>query len=142
MSEAGFNISFTDTSGHTGRGEIQLNEFFERFDSSFEYWPSNVYESQWKEGVQRIVEGEKKSALVTAMYPPESANFIVWWIMYHDGDNVIFQNHLLMLEMAKQQFEVSKLYSYIPDYSEGEDEEFPVSEWIVAMDSLKRFCGC
>lgn len=134
-----FSIAFIDSAEKTAHGEIRLDRFLERFESPLDFWPTDSYEGQWREGLRRLIEGEKKSALVTAMYPPESANFIMWWVMYRDGDAVIFRNHLLLMDELEQRFDISALYSYVPDRSDGVDEEYPVSEWSIYFESLKRF---
>lgn len=139
MNNVGFNIHFIKKSRYLGRGEIVINEFSERFESPLDFWTAADYERQWAQGVTRILQGELKSVLVTSMVQPESANYIMWWPMYRDGDLVIIHNHLLMMEQLNRPFAIEDLYSFVPDRSNSVDDEFEVSEWRLAMDKLKSY---
>lgn len=135
----GFNIRFIKKGNTSGRGEIILDRFVERFKSPFDFWMAADYERQCVEGVTRILQGKLKSVLVTSMVKPEIANFIMWWPMYRDGNHVIVRNHLLMMQRLSQPFTIANLYSFVPDRPESVDDEYEVSEWTIELDNLKSF---
>lgn len=134
-----FNIRFVEITNTLGHGEIVLDQFAEHFESPLDFWTVSDYEKQWKVGVSRILDGETKSVLVTAMYPPDTANFIMWWVIYRDGSTVVFRNHMLLTDQLPQPFDVRNIYNLIPDRLPSDDTEFPVSEWSVSFASMNSF---
>jgi hypothetical protein len=137
-----FNISFLETvkrPSKTRPGQIILNDFSERFESPLDFWTASDYERQWVLAVARLAGGESKSALITAMHPPDSANFLMWWLMFRDGNRVVFRNHMLLMERLETPFDLAKLYSFIPDRTPGRDEEYPISEWSVDLEGVQSF---
>jgi hypothetical protein len=137
----GFNIRFIKRRRTSGRGEIVLGQFVERFESPFDFWTAADYERQWVEGVTRILHGASKSVLVTSMIQPEAANFIMWWPMYRSDNAVIYRNHILLMDQVKQPFEINNLYSFVPDRADSVDEEHSISEWTLDLDQLKSFAS-
>lgn len=131
-----FAIRFLEIGADGGRGEIVLDDFQDCFESPFTYWPAAEYERQWRGGLERIVRGEAKSALVTAMYPPESASFVRWWILFRSGNEVVFREHLLLTDHLDRVFDPGALYDFVPDRVAGGDQEFPISEWTVELASI------
>jgi hypothetical protein len=136
-----FDIRFDKISKKIGQGLIILDQFSERFESPLHFWTADDYKQQWRDGIKRILDDEMKSALVTAMYPPESANFIMWWNMYRDQESVVFRNHLLLMEQLEQPFNIARLYSYVPERLPSVDEEYQVSEWEISFDRIREFAG-
>lgn len=139
-----FDIRFTEEAegcSKMRRGEIVLDDFAESFESPLEFWTAAHYEQQWTLGVKRLVNGEPKSALVTAMYPPDRANFLLWWVMYRCDNLVIFRNHMLLEQQLGEPIELAKLYSFIPERAPSADEQYPISEWSVQFDEVKSFLG-
>jgi hypothetical protein len=65
-----------------GRGRITLDDFVEDFESPLWFWKTADYERQWTQGIQRILEGEPKSCLITALIEPiQTADYVFgsWW---------------------------------------------------------------
>jgi hypothetical protein len=117
-------------------GEIRLNDFVERLEVPVVFWSADQYEQQWEDGVNRLLSGALKSCLITAMYDPKAANFIVWWPMYRAGDVVILQNQILFLDRLALPFDPLDPYRSIGDRITASEEGEAISEWILSFDEL------
>lgn len=117
-------------------GALEIGGGKEQFYASLSYWDREDYLCQWQYGVSRILSGYKKSAIVTSMYDPSSANFIFWWVMYLIGDNVHIQNHVLFLDELIVPFDESNIYSSIPEREIITDEGERISEWIIDVSAF------
>lgn len=120
-------------------GEISLDDFHEIFRSSLSYWSINEYLLQWREGLQRICDGQHKSCLVASMFNPISANFIFLWTLYLDGDIVHVQNHLLFLDGLESPFLESDPYASVRNRETINDEGEKISEWDVDTNKIREY---
>ena len=144
-----FSIQFlteTEDSAHKIRpeedekaGRITLGDFRERFIASLIYWSTADYERQWREAVQRIVDGCEKSALITNMYDPAAAKFIVWWPMWRKGELVHVHNALLFMEQLDEPFRADDPYRHVGEHGPISDDGEAISDWVVTLDALARF---
>ena len=132
----GFDIKFDKIQDDIGYGKIVLDDYSENFESPLHFWTILDYKNQWEEGIIRIKYGNHKSALVTAMYPPQYANYIIWWVIYKEYNYAVFQNHILFLEKLNKPFVIDNIYSYIPEKSNKICDEYAVSEWRVLIDTI------
>ncbi|PKG37019.1 hypothetical protein [Psychromonas sp. Urea-02u-13] len=123
-------------------GSINIGDFQEKFYASLSYWDRNQYLSQWKLALERVLNGEPCSALVTTMYDPSKANFIFWWVLYVLEDEIYIQNHTLFLDEVDSPFNEFDLYSSIPDRKTQTEEGESISEWKVKMSAVKEFYDC
>jgi len=128
-----------DDESEIAMGELKLLNFTEVFRVPLSYWKKDNYEQQWKEGVKRILRGCNRSCLVTSMYNPDVANFIVWWPMYLCGDKVFIQNHLLFMNDLKQPFQEHNLYEHIPAREIYSIEGDKISEWSLDIRDIAMF---
>ncbi|OOF01017.1 hypothetical protein BZG79_15505 [Salinivibrio sp. MA427] len=119
-------------------GSLKVGSLTEDFHASLSYWDREKYLSQWKEALNRLLRGESRSAIVTTMYDPQTANFILWWVMYLIGGNVYVQNHVLFLDELTRPFDEQNLYSFIPDREEYTEEGELISEWVIKITDIKR----
>jgi hypothetical protein len=123
-----------------GRGRITIDYFVEDFESPLWFWKTADYERQWAEGIQRILDGEPKSCLITSLIDPVRTGDYVfgsWWTLYRDGVNVILQQQLLIGDVVGARFNVTDPYSAVPDYRATTEEGEPLSSWITSLDELK-----
>ncbi|WP_426161465.1 hypothetical protein [Pseudoduganella sp. R-34] len=120
-------------------GRIRIGVFEESFSCPVTYWNRADYLSQWKTGLGRLLNGEHKSALVTSMRDPMFSNFVFWWVMYLNGDDIVVQNHVLFLDELGEPFELSALYQFIPNQEGVEPGEPPPSEWKTNLAEIKSF---
>ncbi len=127
----GFSIDFIDYKSpdkFLTRGQISIGDFSEEFECAIHYWDKERYINQWVEGCNKICK-DSKSALVTSMNDPEKANFIVWWIMYREDNNIYVQNQFLFMEHLSSPFLEENLYSYIDDREIVNEDGREISEW-------------
>jgi hypothetical protein len=122
-----------------GRGRITIDDFVEDFESPLWFWKTADYERQWAHGIRRILEGEAKSCLITALIEPiRTADYVFgsWWKLYLDGINVIVQQQLLIVDVVGA-FDVADPYSAVPDYRPTTPEGEPLSSWTTSFDELR-----
>jgi len=117
-------------------GKIHIDNFSENFQASTSYWDRCKYLSQWKDGLNNIINGGSKSAIITTMYDPSTANFIFWWVMYAVGDDVFIQNHVLFIEDLKEPFNESNFAKYVPVRETVNEEGDTISEWKVNFNEI------
>ena len=70
-----FCLRFLDRQGPIGRTGIVIGDFRERIETSLEYWSAERYEEHWLAAVHEVVSGTNKSALLTSIADPMTANF-------------------------------------------------------------------
>lgn len=122
-------------------GRIRIGVFEESFSCPVTYWNRADYLSQWKTGLGRLLNGEHKSALVTSMRDPMFSNFVFWWVMYLNGDDIVVQNHVLFLDELGEPFELSALYQFIPNQEGVEPGEPPLQSGKPIWPKLRVFCS-
>jgi len=119
---------------------IVLNDFTEEFLVPLTYWSEADYRRHWIDGVVRVLSGELRSCLVTAMYEPGRANFLKWWALYRVGETVKVQEQLFFLAWARGRLEPFNPYPHIRRRStRDEDTGGQVSEWTVDIYHFKSF---
>jgi hypothetical protein len=112
----------------------------EDFESPLWFWKTADYERQWTQGIQRILEGEPKSCLITALIEPiQPADYVFgsWWKLYVDGVNVIVQHQLLIGDVVGAAFAVTDPYSAVPDYRPPTAEGESLSSWTTSLRALR-----
>ncbi|WNJ95662.1 hypothetical protein RND59_00630 [Vibrio ruber] len=117
-------------------GNIKIEDFSEDFHVPLSYWDRNEYLSQWTKGLEVIFSGGKKSAFITAMYNPTTANFIFWWIIYRVGNDVYIQNYVLFVDELKEPFDENNFIRYVPERETITEDGAPISEWKVNIDDI------
>jgi len=120
-------------------GEIVIGDYIEMFEASTSYWTADDYQKQWKQAIERIVNGEAKSRLITTMYDPVKANFIFCWPIYREGMRVYFQNQMLLMENQDFPLDLKNTFLNIEDRQILNDEGLSISEWEVSVFDLKDF---
>ncbi len=139
-----FSISLTDKFEITddekfSSGKIIIGEFSEDFQASMSYWNRDKYVFQWKQALRRIIGDAKTTALITSMYDPQLANFIFWWILYRDGEDVYVQNHVLFMDDIDDSFDEKCIYDYIPLRETVNEDGDNISEWTTNLKVIKAF---
>lgn len=121
------------------QGFFKIGDFEESFQASLSYWNRNRYVSQWREALNRLLDGKKSSAIITTMHDPNTANFIFWWVMYLVGDDVYIQNHVLFLDELERPIDENNLYRFIPERETQTEEGEKISEWVIGISAVKEF---
>lgn len=120
-------------------GVLKIGGFIEKFESPVSYWSREKYLNQWNDGVARILSGCDKSAIVTTMHDPVTANLLFWWVMYSVGDKVYMQNHVVILDFLVEPFDENRLYDFIPDRETINEDGEKISEWVLDRDDFNNF---
>lgn len=118
-------------------GEIRINDFSEFFHASLSYWSREDYISQWKRALKMIQDGKSESALITNMYNPKYANFIIWWVLYRDKKKVAIQNYMLFMDNLEEPFRADRFEQYIPERKLFTEEGEPISEWEIDISDIQ-----
>lgn len=121
------------------KGQIRIGDFAELFEASLLYWSVEDYKKQWRQGLSRLLFEQKQSCLITSMYDPAVASFIIRWIFYPAGDTVYIQNHLLFLDQLDTAFSLEKLYDYIDPRETINEDGNRISEWSIATEAIRGF---
>jgi CdiI N-terminal domain len=120
-------------------GSLKLGEFQEGFHASLSHWDQSRYRSQWKEALERLVKGEERSALITSMYDPATANFITWWPLYRSGNSVHAQNHFLFMDELQQPFDELNPYKSVLQRETISEDGDRLSEWTINLSDIEEF---
>jgi hypothetical protein len=118
-------------------GEITLNEFIETFETDLTFWGAERYESQWREGIDRLLQGVSRSCLITSLVDSSYQVFGQWWKLYRDGEQVVVQNQLLLSSCFGKDFNPNDPYSSISDRQSLNSEGEQISEWFVDFAKIK-----
>lgn len=137
-----FSIEFTQ--GKSGFedilvGHIKIGEFCETFEASLSFWNQEDYWTQWQDALRRLIGGEETSCLITSMYNPKIANFIMLWPLYRKDAKIFVQNKLLFLNDIHEEFDFKNLYTYIPQHMTVNEDGHKISEWYTNLDAINIF---
>lgn len=122
---------------HSYWGKLIINDFEETIYVPVEFWSLDIYQNQWKEGLDRLKKKSKSCLVATIQGYENIPTLINWWILYKQKNKIFIQNQLLietsLKETIKEQpFTPETCYNYIPRKSRSKK----VAEWIVElMDS-------
>ncbi len=120
-------------------GVITLDGFEERFVAPTTFWQARDYERQWNEGLRRIISGNEKSCLITALRDPRATKMLFWWPLYREGSDVVVHNNILLLDQLEQPFDARDPYSSIKERVTIDEEGQQVSEWRVSILDIGAF---
>ena len=138
-----FSISLSDEQrleeGLCGLGEITIGDFSESFRASLSYWNRQDYFEQWMNALNEItVLKRSKAVIISSMYDPDTANFILCWVMYNLGDLVCFQNHIFFLDNLITPFNEKNMSKLIPDREQVTEEGERISEWTISLIDIEN----
>lgn len=137
-----FSISFNNIDVRKrkeSRGTIEIGDFRETFLSPLIHWNRTHYRNHWNDAIERILTTSDRSALVTAMHIPKYANFIVWWPMYADGDNIHFHNSILPIAELGNTFNEERMFDFIDPRKRVTPSGEGISEWTATKSELETF---
>lgn len=138
------NIEIIDRKPKKRRGVVSVegqleigDDFYEILYMPLDLWTIDDYERQWQEGLARL-NNHDKSCLVVTIHNPKLRYFVEWWLLYKIDNKIHIQNQMLMGEIYANQignteFTVENCYDFVPpkDMLFDDEEEYPVSEWII-----------
>lgn len=136
---SGENVVDPKSTAEGRSGLITIGSFQERFIAPLDYWTATDYERHWVQAISRLLETSDRSCLVTAMYDPATANFIVWWPLYRVGNTAFIQHHILFLDTLASPFNPNDPFALIPQRETVNEDDERVSEWHVSIEDLADF---
>jgi hypothetical protein len=138
-----FNVRFTDTShvaDGVAEGEIQIDDFVERFESDLAHWNISTYQRQWREAASQV-QSEGRAAVVTTFASQSSANFVRCWAMYRAGQQVRVQEKLIFLDELSAPFEGAATSQYLAGWQPRSTEGLPISTWTTSVVAVANFAA-
>ena len=123
------------------RGVLHISSSSEYFHAPVSYWDREKYLSQWRQGLNLILRGCSKSAFLTTMYDPATANFIFWWVMYLVGSEVHIQHHILFMEDLNEAFSENDFSRFVPERETMTEDGDAISEWKVSVEDVHGALG-
>lgn len=99
------------------------------------HWTASDYERQWKEGIRRIADGARSSALVTAYQGDDDAPHTMW-AMWRDDDHVYVQARSVRTQPFAESFDPSMPYRYVPSRMPVCEYAPPATQWRVELESF------
>jgi len=139
-----FDIYLTDravpeSDGYAVYGTVILNDYSETFVASLVDWSPVDYRRQWGKASQRLFEGYDRSALVASYVRPPDSEFLMWWLMYREGEVVHVRNELLPYSQLATPFSIDDPWSSIRDRTVRTEDGFEISEWDVPIEEFSKF---
>jgi hypothetical protein len=119
-------------------GGIELGADSEEFAADLAVWAPSDYEAQWREGIARLVAGERSSALVTSYAGPDAAVHAMW-PMWRVGAQVVLHEHLVPGEAIRGPAVTSCFYDAVGERRTHSDAGEPISEWTVSLSEILAF---
>ncbi len=120
-------------------GQIALGDFVEEFQMNLSVWSRKRYEQQWSEGIQRLINGESKSCLITSFWSEGATFGGEWWTMYRLKDQVAIMNQLIRPDIFDQEFDnfdPDNPYLSIPQWRSANEDGQEVSKWFVPFNKI------
>ena len=99
------------------------------------HWAASAYERQWKTGVQRIAEGARSSALLTA-YRGDDDEPHGLWAMWRDHDHVYVQARTVRTLAFGAPFDPWDPYAHVPSRMPVCEYTPPATQWRVELESF------
>ena len=111
-----------------GYGEIQIDNFRERFYPDFSFWSRADYYAHWRQASDALDAGQAVS-FIQCMYDSATSNFYQVWAAYPCNGEVIFQEQLLILDEIKADFNAQYMHLNAQPYEAVSEDGDPISEW-------------
>ena len=134
-----FSLAIVELRAHNlARGRIIIGDFSETFEADLSHWSPQRYRQQWAEAVSRVLSGAP-AVFVTAMLPPASANFIWWWPAWREGDHVLVQSQMLLLDQLDEPFDEADPYKSLGVRSRMSEDGYGISTWEASVAEVEAF---
>lgn len=121
-------------------GRIVLGASAEAFEADIGWWNTTGYRQQWLAALTRVSREGLASCLITSVSSPESARGVARWLMYPDGESVVFQEQILLTGwLHAVGFDPSRPFESIPPRTLESDGDYPISEWVLSLADVVDF---
>jgi hypothetical protein len=122
----------------TFRGRIVLGNTIEKFRSSILNWTQSDYKKQWREACKRILK-QNSSALITSYVTPEQSKYLIWWPIYKIDEKIMVQNHMFFFSQINEEFDIQKIYKYVPERACFSGDGSEISEWKISVKEIMEY---
>lgn len=131
-----------DTGGSLAEavGRIVIGDFTETFRMSLGFWNVAEYRQSWRQAFDVLNDDLHSSAcFMASMTDPKISNFLTCWPVYRDGEDVYFQNSIIILDELDVKFDTGKPWASIGPRCVFDEDGNKVSEWAANMSDLRDF---
>jgi len=135
----GSEIADPETGERAYPGRIIVGDLHEEFFAAASYWSAEDYREQWRKGLDRIAKGHSESCLITSVIDPQRSEFLYWWLLYREGEEVVFRNGIHFFKQSGSHFNPAEPFVCIPPRESEGDDELPPSEWRLPHDVVAGF---
>ena len=144
-----FSISFTgepdqylgdDPSVPFAMGRIVAGGLDEGFASTLYEWSKRDYEVQWLRSLERFINGDKKTVLITQYLEPAESSNLEWWALYRGDDDLVYvQNQLRFCDQLGKGFTVAEANKFLGERITVNEDGNRISEWEVPFSEIRLF---
>jgi hypothetical protein len=121
------------------RGLIRMGGEEESFFAPVSFWGRQEYLNSWYTSLCLGLERRQHSVLVTSMLDPETANFLMVWVLYFVGESAHVQNHVVFLDDVVPGFDINDVNSYVDEREVVDEDGQRISEWVVPLSEVVSF---
>lgn len=119
-----YSFQFTND----GKGQIQIDDFIESFESEFCFWSKSDYEKHWLKASEELSLG-KDVSFITSITNPKNSNFIRTWTCYVKNRELIFHENILFLDDMPFEFNIATPHKNVVPYESVTEDGDEISEW-------------
>lgn len=141
-----FDIRFVGHSWHDSDsgeslmlGELRIADVTERFAAVMGPWDARDYQRQWLEGIERLLNGATRSALVVSISPRQASDYRQWLPMWREGQTVYLQVQFMDWTAGDLKDDPAKLYDAIGLLVRENEEGDQYATHETSVDELRRF---
>ena len=137
-----FSIQIIDArSSNRVRYQIRLGDNVEEGYLITTRWSCDEYSEQWKTALTALTQGKVLKCVLITDVQPEYASFgIMYWALFRDEQDVIFQERFLRKNPEHLLGSPEIVEPHIPHRVQGSPEEHAlVSEWSVPLAHINSF---
>jgi hypothetical protein len=98
------------------------------------------HEAQWLQSLERFINGDKKTVLITQYLNPTQPSNLEWWALYRGDDDVVYvQNQLRFCDQLAEGFTVAEANKFLGERITVNEEGNRISEWEVPFSEIRLF---
>ena len=119
---------------HAG-GELVVGDGRLCFLVDLTFWGIVDYQRQWHDGISRLVQGARSTALMSAYRGP-GASAHTMWALWRDDGHVYVQDHSVLPADLDAPFDPGDPYSHVGERIPAAENALPIPEWRVAVEHV------
>ena len=119
---------------HAG-GELVVGDARMCFLVDLTHWGMSDYQAQWRDGVTRLLQGARSTALMSAYRGPgESAHTM--WALWREEAYVFVQEHSVLRAELDAPFDPHNPYAHVGEHIPAAENALPIPEWRIELAHL------